>query len=66
MQPSRIKVKLFEKGITYKEASKRIGISLAAFTNKINSRSCFTVEEAICISKMLELSDEETIDIFFK
>lgn len=66
MQPNRIKVKLFEKGITYKQASEKIGISLAAFTNKMNSRSHFTVEEAINISKMLELSDEETMDIFFK
>ena len=65
MEIKKIKTKLFEKGVTYSEASQKIGISKYSFTKKVNGKSKFSVDEAEKLSRLLELSNDEIVNIFF-
>ncbi len=65
MESKKIKTKLFEKGVTYSEASQKIGISKYSFAKKVNGKSKFSVDEADKLSKLLELSNDEIVNIFF-
>ncbi len=60
----RLKGKLIEKELTYKDCATAIGISVTSFSKKVNGSSKFYIEEASLLSKMLELTKDEKIDIF--
>ena len=64
MNCCKLKGKLVEKGLTYKDCATAIGISVTSFSKKMNGTSKFYVEEAICLSKILSLTTEEKINIF--
>ncbi len=66
MDNFKLKVKLMEKAITYKECAKAIGVSVTAFSNKVNGTSKFNVEEASILAQKLCLSNDESVDIFLK
>ena len=59
-----LKGKLVEKEKTYAECAKILFISTTAFSDKMNGRSSFRVDEANALSNYLDLSQEERIDIF--
>ena len=61
---NKLKGKLVEKGKTYRECSEYLGMTVATFNNKINGRGKFYIDEANKLSKFLELTNEEKIDIF--
>jgi len=64
MDMNKLKGKLTEKGKTYKDGAKLLGISTNAFSNKINNKSRFYVDEINKLAEWLELSNQEKIDIF--
>lgn len=61
---NKLKGKLLEKQKTYKEAAAYLGITVSTFNTKINGRGKFYVDEVNKLSKFLELTNEEKIDIF--
>lgn len=61
-----LKGKLREKGKTYADCATAIGISTTSFSEKINGRRNFTVEEANDVSAFLEMTDKEKVDIFLR
>lgn len=61
-----LKVKLFERDITYADMANRIGISYSAFLSKINRKGGdFSIAEAKAIAEELELTDMDLVQIFF-
>ena len=64
MNLNKIKGKLKENNLTYADISLTLGISRTAFNDKINGKRKFYVDEIKEISKKLNLTDEEKINIF--
>lgn len=64
MKCYKLKGKLVEKGLTYKDCASAIGISVTSFNNKMNGISKFYIEEVVILSNILALTSEEKIDIF--
>lgn len=64
MKLDKVKGKLRENNITYDEFSSMIGMSVTTFNNKINGKNRFYIDEIKKISKILNFTDEEKIDIF--
>lgn len=58
--------KIREKALTQKDVAERIGIDESTFYRKLKKNGqTFTIEEAYKISKILDLTNYESIDIFF-
>lgn len=64
MNIDKLKGKLVEKRKTYEDCSKHLGITITSFSNKMNGRSKFYVDEINKLSNFLKLSNQEKIDIF--
>lgn len=64
MNLNKIKGKLKENNLTYADISLTLGISRTAFNDKINGKRRFYVDEIKEMSKKLNLTDEEKINIF--
>lgn len=68
MQPNKpnnkLKGKLKEKGLTYKDTANLLGISITSFAQKINGQRSFTVPEVKKLSESIGLSDREIYEIF--
>ena len=64
MNLNKIKGKLKENNLTYADISLTLGISRTAFNDKINGKRKFYVDEIKELSKKLNLTDEEKINIF--
>ncbi len=64
MKLHKVKGRLKENGYTYNEFSLMIGMSTTSFSDKINGRKRFYIDEVKKISKVLNFTDEEKIDIF--
>lgn len=65
MKLKKLKGKLIEKDMTYKDVSKVLNISNTTVHSKLNGQTKFTCEEAETLSKALGLTASESIDIFF-
>lgn len=65
MNEMKLKAKLFEQGKTYEDCSKALGISITAFSNKMNGSSSFKLIEAKELSDFLGLTQSEVFSIFF-
>lgn len=59
-----LKGKLTENGKTYADCAEALKISTASFSDKMNGKRKFTVEEANKISGFISLTPKERIDIF--
>ena len=59
-----LKGKLVEKGKTYAECADALIVSVTTFSDKMNGKSKFSVEEANTLSNYIGLTGEERIDIF--
>lgn len=58
--------KIREKALTQKDVAERIGIDESTFYRKLKKNGqTFTIEEAYKISEVLDLTNQESIDIFF-
>lgn len=64
MNTDKLKGKLVEKRKNYDECSKALGITITAFSNKMNGHSKFNIEEVNSLANYLELTKKEKIDIF--
>ena len=60
----KLKGKLVEKGKTYNDAAKHLGVTTNTFNSKINGKTRFYVEEINSLAEFLELTLEEKTDIF--
>lgn len=68
MNTAKLKGKMRENGITQEEMAKRLGIALSTMNRKLQSSAdgdSFTVGEANRIFRILELSADEAVAIFF-
>lgn len=64
MNLQKLKGKLVEQKANYSETANNLGLSVTAFSNKMNGKSKFYIDEIEKLSKQLNLSDAEKIDIF--
>ncbi|UZQ49080.1 DUF739 family protein [Clostridium kluyveri] len=64
MKTNKLKGKITETKKNYLDCAKALNISTTSFSNKINGKSSFKVEEAVKLSKYLNLSYDEKVDIF--
>lgn len=64
MNIDKLKGKLVEKKKTYADCSEALGITITTFSNKMNGKSNFNVEEVNRLANYLDLRTEEKIDIF--
>lgn len=64
MDLNKIKGKLKENNLTYEDISMTLGISRTTFNDKINGKKKFYIDEIKELSKKLNLTDEEKINIF--
>lgn len=64
MNLNKLKGKLREHNSNYNETADFLGLSVTAFSNKMNGKSKFYVDEIEKLSERLNLSDAEKIDIF--
>ena len=64
MKKNKLKGKIAENGLNQSQCAEALGISLQAFNAKINESVEFKLSEAEILSKLLNLSDADTVDIF--
>ena len=64
MNLPKLKGKLTECDRTYEMCAKAIGISTASFSDKINGKSKFYIDELQMLGDFLEMDDEEKFKIF--
>ena len=61
---NKLKGKLIEKNKKYIECANELGISITTFSDKMNGKRKFNVEEANTLANYIGLSDKEKVDIF--
>ncbi|HAG04069.1 MAG TPA: hypothetical protein DCG28_01400 [Lachnospiraceae bacterium] len=61
----KLKAVIIEKGFTQDQIAELIGMSSATFSYKLNNKVEFKASEILIISKVLELTTQQTMDIFF-
>ena len=66
MNANKLMARLVLSEVTKADLIKSLGISTSCFYNKMNGKSSFTQKEISIISKVLSLSQDEIIDIFFE
>ncbi|MBK1809448.1 helix-turn-helix transcriptional regulator [Clostridium sp. YIM B02505] len=63
MQINKLKARMIEQGYTQRRLADGIGITVQTLNSKINGRSVFSLDEAISITKILDIKNPE--EIFF-
>lgn len=66
MNYAKLKGILSEKGKSYADCARAIGISVTSFSNKMNGIRKFSIPEANDLSNYLNLTKEENLLIFFR
>lgn len=61
---NKLKTIMFEQGKTYKDCADALNISVTSFSNKMNEKSSFTVDEAQNLSNLLGLPGTVRTEIF--
>ena len=64
LQVNKLKGKITERGLTVAKVAAKIGIVPSTFHRKI-AKNTFSLEEVGMIARVLELSHQEAIEIFF-
>ena len=64
MNGKLLKLKIKENGMTFQEVSKALNITYISFNNKTKGKYAFTLDEALKLKKMLNLSQETWDKIF--
>lgn len=60
----KLKGKLTEKQKNYEDCAKCLNVTVATFSNKINGKGKFYIEELEMLGDFLGMSKEEKADIF--
>lgn len=63
---NKLKGKMVSEGLSAEETSKQIGLHRSTLYRKMRGECQFTVGEAAGLMKILKLTPEEAIDIFFE
>ena len=61
----KLKTAITDSGMKRTAIAQRLGISLHAFTNKVNNKSEFKVPEVLKLETILSLNEAKTREIFF-
>ena len=61
----KLKAVIIEKGFTQDQIAELIGMSSTTFSYKLNNKVECKASEILIISKVLELTTQQTMDIFF-
>lgn len=64
MNIDKLKGKLVEKKKTYEDCAKAINVSVTTFSNKMNGKGSFYIEEVNNLSDFLEFTNDEKVEIF--
>ena len=64
MNLQKLKGKITEKRKTYNDCACILKISITAFSNKINGKSKFTIDELLLLAEYLQMTIYEEIEIF--
>lgn len=59
-----LKVKMFEKKVTYADGADELNVSIQTFNDKMNKKRSFKCEEAQALSNLLKLAAKERAEIF--
>lgn len=66
LKENKFRAKIVEKGMTIQQFSKVLGISVPTLYRKLKEENtCFTHLEICSIQKILNLTSDELMDIFF-
>lgn len=65
MDSNKLKAKIIECGLTYKEMHELLNISRTSFFSKLKGKTQFKLDEVEAIVIILNLSKEDIIKIFF-
>lgn len=65
MDKLKLKAKIAGNGFTQQMVAKAMNISFVAFNAKLNGKRGFTVNEAVNLSIILRMTNEEILEIFF-
>ena len=60
-----LKEKIRDKKLSYKKLSEKMRISESGLNKKMNRKNFFTQAEIYELKKMIELSNDELVQIFF-
>jgi len=60
-----LKEKIRDKKLNYKKLSEKMRISESGLNKKMNRKNFFTQAEIYELKKMIELSNDELVQIFF-
>jgi cyanate lyase len=61
----RLKGKIVEKDLSYKNICNKLGIGLSTFYAKLNGKTEFTLKEGYELATMLDFNSEDVLNIFF-
>lgn len=61
----KLRALMVEQGLTNDTVAKTIGISKQSFSLKANNKREFTISEVYKIMKLLQLTEQEVVEIFF-
>lgn len=65
MKLNELKAEIVRNGMTIEEFADRAGIERTTLWRRFNNTNCFTLEEITNIAKLLNVSGERIIEIFF-
>ncbi|MDE5977311.1 MAG: DUF739 family protein [Turicibacter sp.] len=66
MNINKLKAKIVEQGLSYKDVYEDLGLSKTAFLSKMNGKTQFKLSELRKIVVILDLNQSELKEIFFK
>ncbi len=66
MNANLLRGKIAEAGMTQRDLAEKLSVSVNTMTAKMNGRSCFSLNEAVRICDVLNITDDaDKIRIFF-
>lgn len=66
MNKNKFKYFVAEKGLTIKEVAEKMNMNQSTISRKLNGISDFTRDEILQYQKIVDISDEELMSVFFR
>lgn len=66
MKRNLLKAKVAEKGLTYKDLARKLGMKYIPFESRLREDVKFTLPELVKLKKVLELTPDEFNNIFLE
>lgn len=64
MNANKLKAKIVENGLNISKTAELIGVSKSSLYRKLNGNDRLTINEAVKLKNILELTDLEALEIF--